>query len=115
RAGLIQLESRRPLQIERAEGEDSESFTRRLSIMHEDYFSRIPVRSTDPRLMDRSHFEQKLGNERKRGLEAARRAFSGMLDALQGKREVSQVLVDLFASDDVVVSPACRGCPRSGG
>jgi hypothetical protein len=115
RAGLIHLESARPLQIDRSEGEEQIAFEERAQVEHDAYFARIPVRSLDPRLMDRSHFERQVGVERARGRESANRSFDGMLKAMSGQREMSEVLVELLASDDVVVSPACRGCPVSGG
>jgi len=65
--------------------------------------------------MDRAHFERQVGGERKRGMEAANRAFDHMLSALNGEREMADVLVELFASENVLVSPACRGCPASSG
>ena len=115
RAGLIQLESTRPLQIERDEGEDETAFRARLEVEQEAYFARIPVRALDPRLMDRSYFEFRVGAERQRGRESANRAFDRMLEALSGQREIAKVLVELLASDNVIVSPACRGCPASNG
>lgn len=115
RAGLIQLESARPLQIERVEGEDEAAFKARTEAEHEAYFARIPVRSLDPRLMNQPHFECQVDAERQRGRKSATRAFDRMLKALSGQQEMAEVLVELFASDNVVVSPACRGCPASGG
>lgn len=115
RAGLIRLESSRPRRAERADGEDETSFEARIEAEQEAYFAQVPVRSLDPRLMDRPHFEHQVGSERKRGTEAANRAFEHMLSALNGEREMADVLVELFASERVVVSPACRGCPASGG
>jgi hypothetical protein len=115
RARLIQLESARPLHIERTAREDEATFKARVAAAHEAYFARIPVRSLDPRLMDRPHFERQVGRERQRGVESANHAFDQMLKALSGQREMAEVLVDLLASDNVVVSPACRGCPASAG
>lgn len=115
RAGLIQLESAQPLKIERTAEEDDASFKARVDAAQEGYFARLPIRCLDPRLMNRSHFELRVGNERMRGIEAATQAFHQMLGAMKGQREMSEVLVGLFASDSVVVSPACRGCPASGG
>ena len=115
RAGLIQLESTRPPQPVHAKDENEASFEVRSEEENEAYFACLPVRSLDPRLMDRAHFERYAGRERKRGSEAANKAFNRMLLALSGEREMAQVLVDLFASDSVVVSPACRGCPASNG
>jgi superfamily II DNA/RNA helicase len=115
RAGLIRLESTRPRRAERADGEDEASFEARTEVEQEAYFAQISVRTLDPRLMDRAHFERQVGGERKRGKEAANRAFEHMLSALNGEREMADVLVELFASESVVVSPACRGCPASGG
>ena len=115
RAGFIQLESARPLQVEPIAGEDEAAFKARSEAEQEAYFSRIPVRSLDPRLMNRSYFQHQVGAERNRGLKSANRAFDHMLEALTGKQEMAEVLVELFASDSVVVSPACRGCPASTG
>ena len=115
RAGLIQLESTRPLQVERHADEDEGAFQARVEDEHQVYFSQIPVRSLDPRLMDRSHFEQQLDSERRRGMESANRAFNQMLNALSGKQEMADVLVELLSSDDVVVSAVCRGCPAING
>lgn len=115
RAGLIQLESNRPLQIERGAEESEAAFKTRTEAEQESYFSHIPVRSLDARLMKRSHFERQVGIVRQRGAEAASRSFNQMLKALTGEHEMAEVLVELLASDDVVVSPACRGCPASAG
>lgn len=115
RTGLIQLESNPPLRIERAEGEDEADFIARVETVQESYFTHVPVRSLDPQLMNRSHFEKRIGDKRQRSIESANRAFDRMLKALTGQKEMSEVLVELFASNNVVVSPACRGCPASGG
>ncbi len=115
RAGLIQLESARPAPIERADGEDEVEFEGRTEAEFDAYFSRIPVRTLDPRLLNRDFFDARVNQERNRGTEAANAAFGRMLDALSGRREMSEVLVELFAGGSVVVSPACRGCPSSGG
>lgn len=115
RAGLIQLESKRPLQIGRGAEESEAAFKARAEAEKESYFAHIPVRSLDARLMNQSHFEHQAGAVRQRGTEAASRAFDQMLKALSGQQEMAEVLVELLASDDVVVSPACRGCPASAG
>jgi len=115
RAGLVQLESVQPVQLERISEEDKDSFEARLELERETYFATVPVRSLDPRLMDRAHFERQVGVERQRGQVSANRAFNQMLKALSGEREMAEVLVELFSSDAVVVSPACRGCPASSG
>lgn len=115
RAGLIQLESHRPLQIERDAEESDTSFNARAQAAQDSYFSHIPVRSLDARLMNRPHFERQVGLVRQLGMEAAHRAFDQMLKALCGQQEMAEVLVELLASDDVIVSPACRGCPASAG
>ena len=115
RAELVQLESVQPLQVERIAGEDDATFQARADMERDSYFATVPVRSLDPRLMDRAHFERRVGIERQRGLASADRAFAQMLTALSGKREMAEVLVELFSGNDVVVSPACRGCPASGG
>ena len=115
RAGLIQLESHRPLQIERGVEESEAAFKARVEAEQEFYFAQIPVRSLDARLMNRSHFEHQVGIVRQRGTKVATRAFDQMLKALSGQQEMAEVLVELLASDDVVVSPACRGCPASAG
>ena len=115
RAGLVQLESVEPVQIERSSDEDNDSFDARLESEREVYFSTVPVRSLDPLLMDRAHFERQVGAERRRGQKSAKHAFDQMLKALSGEREMADVLVGLFSSNTVVVSPACRGCPASGG
>ena len=115
RAGLIELQSSRPLRLERIHGEKESVFRERTKAIQEAYFSRIPVRSLDPKLMDRNHFEHEVGVERDRGMESANRAFDQMLGALTGEKEMAEVLVQLFASDSVVVSRACRGCPKSNG
>ena len=115
RSGMIRLESTKPSRIDQEEFESAEEFNSRFEKEQDDYFSRIAVRILDPNLMDRLHFEQCIGDERKRARESATEAFSGMLEALRGRREMSSVLGDLFHSNEVVVSPACRGCPSSGG
>lgn len=115
RSGLIRLESRKPEKFERGEFETEEDFITRIADQQEDYFSKIAVRILDPSLMNRIHFEQCVGSERQRAIESANRSFSGMLAALDGVREMSDVLVDLLASGEVLVSPVCRGCPISGG
>ena len=115
RAKLIQLESSRPLRVERISQEDDDTYRARVKTEQEAYFSRMPVRSLDPRLMDRTHFEHQVGAKRRQGRESAKKAFDSMLGALTGQQEMATVLVDLFASDSVVVSSACRGCPKSAG
>lgn len=115
RSGLISLDSTKPTQIDQEEFESDEEFNSRLEKQQDDYFSRIAVRILDPNLMNRSHFEQCIGDERKRAVESATEAFSGMLEALRGRREMSSVLGELFHGNEVVVSPVCRGCPSSGG
>jgi ATP-dependent DNA helicase RecQ len=115
RSGLIQLESTKPKKFERGESESEKGFSDRIEREQEDYFSRVAIRILDPHLLDRSHFEQCVGSERNRAIESANRSFSGMLAALDGHREMSDVLVELLASGDVLVSPVCRGCPSSGG
>lgn len=115
RSGLIRLESAKPKKFERNEHESEEQFASRIDGEHEDYFSEIAIRILDPSLMDRSHFEQRVGAERNRTIESAKRSFEGMLHALEGRKEMSEVLVDLLASSEVLVSPVCRGCPKSAG
>lgn len=114
RAGLIQLESIRPKQITPQEGEDDNAFQSRLEQEMEEYFSKVPVRSLDPQLMNRDYFARQVEEVRTRSADAAAQAFNRMLEALRGKREMSEVLLELFASQGVLVSPACRGCPASG-
>lgn len=115
RSGLVRLESTKPKRLERSEFEHEESFLTRIEEEQEDYYSKIVVRILDPSLMDRVHFEQCVGSERQRVTESANRSFSGMVAALDGHREMSEVLVDLLASGEVLVSPVCRGCPFNGG
>ena len=115
RAGFIELQSARPFQVESIPGEDEAVFRTRIEAEQEAYFSCIPVRSLDPRLMDRTHFEHHVGAERSRGTESAVRAFGNMLCAMTGEKEMADVLVELFASNSVVVSPVCRGCPTTAG
>ena len=115
RARLIQMESVQPIQIERITGEDDAAFEARKKIELDAYFSTVPVRSLDPRLMDRPHFERLVGVERERSQALANHTFNQMLKALSGKREMADVLVELFSGDDVLATPACRGCPATGG
>lgn len=119
RAGLIRLESVRPPAPQPTTDGPGAVVPETADNPWEDYFAQIPVRSLDPRLMDQAHFEHRIGSERQRGAAAAERAFAQMLDALDGRQEMADVLANLFSSDapgrTVLVSPACRGCPASGG
>ena len=113
RAGLIQLESHRPLQIERDAEESETAFKARVEA--ESYFAHVPVRSLDARLMNRHHFEQRVGIVRRHGTAVATHAFDQMLKALSGQQEMAEVLVELLACEDVVVCRTSRGCPASAG
>ena len=79
------------------------------------YFTTLPVRTLDPRNLERDYFEHTISSERVRGLQAAERSFENLMAALRGEREMSDVLSELFKSytpeRTVFVSSACRGCP----
>lgn len=119
RAGLIRLESVSPQFTEAPPGENDAGERARDDADWDQYFARIPVRILEGGLMDQARFEQRIGTQRQRGATAAGHAFARMLDALDGRREMAAVLTELYANDapgrTVIVSPACRGCPASGG
>lgn len=115
RAGLIQLEAIKPISLKRFESETEEDFESRSKVEYEKSFTQINVRIIEPKLMDRTFFEERLNIERERTIEPAKRAFQEMMDSLVGKKEMSETLVGLFSDPEVIVSPVCRGCPKSQG
>ena len=98
RAGLIELESRGPEPIERLLDEDEEDYETRLDAQWEDYFESLPVRTLNPRHLQRDHFEDEISGERIRGAQAAERSFENLMAALRGEKEMSHVLTELFKS-----------------
>ncbi|MCB2426417.1 protein DpdF [Methylophaga pinxianii] len=115
RANLIQLEAVKPISLKRLESETEEDFESRSNVEYEKLFTQINVRIIEPKLMDRTFFEERLNLERERTIVPAKKAFQEMMESLEGKKEMSETLVGLFSDTNVIVSPVCRGCPQSQG
>jgi superfamily II DNA or RNA helicase len=115
RAGMIELHARRPdLPGVAAEGEDVEP-----AEAPPDAFSRVPIRTLDPRHLDRAYFDRRVGLERRRSAKAGRAAFDAVCAVLDGRREMSEALADFYGIDlpgmAVHVSRVCRGCRAAPG
>jgi hypothetical protein len=111
RAGLMELHARPPWpgRISATDpGEDETEDAWR------DDFSKIPLRTLDPRHLDRAYFDRQVGTERYRSAKAAGMALDAVLAVLEGRREMSEALSDFYRIDipglTVPVSGVCRGC-----
>ena len=115
RAGMISLDSVPPTMPTREVGETDDEYSSRTDKAWDAYREWIPVRTLDPSHLDRERFTARIGVERQRGIEAADRSFSELMDALEGRREMGAVLSDLYRNHapgrTVLVSTTCRGCP----
>jgi len=114
RAGLIELDSVIPDLPGRYSNESDDEYDTRLEHQWDTFFTSLPVRTLDPHHLNRDHFEKKISDERNRGAQASKSSFSNLIATLQGEKEVSDVLSELFTSYDssrtVMVSTVCRGC-----
>lgn len=114
RAGLIELDSNLPDLPERNIEESDEEYDIRIEEQWDSFFTSIPVRTLDPHHLKKDYFEKKIGEERNRGAEAAELSFNNLMAALRGEKEMSDVLAELFSSNEpsrtVIVSTVCRGC-----
>jgi hypothetical protein len=65
--------------------------------------------------LNQQHFEEKTARDRDRAMNAAERSFENLMAGLQGRREMGDLLTDLYTVNEpgraVVVSRTCRGCP----
>ena len=115
RAGLLQLESRPPEEIEQSEGETDASF----EVRNEEYWAKY-FRQTVVRMLHGSHrneaeFNRAMSKERARATEAAADNRDLLDRLLKGDEEMAELLDDLYRNyapgRSVVVSRACGGCP----
>lgn len=115
RAGILRLESKAPASIIRQDKEIESLLDQRDEEYWSEYYQRAVVHINDFRHRGQAWFEEKIGQERLRSLNAATVNRKLLEDLLSGLVEVSALLDNLYRSNapgrTVIVSRACGGCP----
>ncbi|MDA1015950.1 MAG: protein DpdF [Planctomycetota bacterium] len=116
RAKIIQLESERPPDIQRSEGETDEQLGSRRQEATQDYLDSAFIRILENSHRDTATWQRLVEPSRKASYERDFRNFSDVCDVLDGKREIADVLAQAYSvhRDGVHVSPVkvCGGCAK---
>lgn len=115
RAKMLDLESRPPEMISRAEDETEAAFDLRNEEHWARYFRQTVVSVLKSGHRNKSVFDQQIRDERSRSFNAAALNRKLLDDLLGGKIEVSHLLDQLYRNHTpgrtLIVSTACGGCP----
>ena len=115
RARMIELESRPPEMISRAEDETEAAFDLRNEEHWARYFRQTVVSVLKAGHRNQAVFDQLIRDERSRSLNAAALNRKLLGDLLGGEIEVSHLLGQLYRNHalgrSLIVSTACGGCP----
>lgn len=115
RSRLIELETVPPTIPERAAGEDELDYEARIDKLWERHYGSVTLRTLEPGHQQSALFDEKTRDDRTRAEQGAQRTFDSLMAVLEGRREMSSELIQLYqnhaAGRTVIVSPACRGCP----
>lgn len=97
RAGAITIESRRPPEVQREEGEEDATYERRLADKMEEHWSLCPVRlHPASELASPNFWATTVARSRKETLAAAKVNWARMREVLEGQRDLNRILLDVY-------------------
>lgn len=116
RAGVIDLEALPPVPPTQEQGESDDAFAKRQEAAAQDYFTHAVVQLRNPNHMRLDTWDHgAIADARQHSYAAIDRNFHLLTEILQGNREVSSALCELYQVelDDwaVPVAANCAGCP----
>jgi superfamily II DNA helicase RecQ len=112
RAGLIHVDSEAPPPAGEAEDQTAEAFRR--------YITSAVIEVTDPGHLDREVWQRAVESARQRTIRASRSAYSLMLEALKGERDLADIFAEAYAigrdsplgaRGETFPQRGCGGCP----
>lgn len=116
RAGIIQLESERPPDIQKANDETDAQLESRRQEASQQYYESSFIRVLENSHRDAETWQRLVEPLRKASYERDFRNFSDVRDVLDGKREIADVLATAYSvhRDGIHVSPVkvCGGCAK---